>query len=103
MTLFLPEIVLLGMTTLFLFLSLAKNAVKPATLRKIMLAACLLLLGGCFYSLKSSGALFQNTYVVDTLSQGFKTLIGLGLFFTALLSHNLLSIPKNRTAEYYVF
>ena len=85
MILFLPEIILLCMTTLLLFLSLAKNALKPALLQKIMLANCAILLGGCFYSCGASGALFQNTYRVDPLSQGFKILIGCGLFFTVLL------------------
>lgn len=101
--LFLPETILLFLTVLLLCLTLAKNQMKPQTLLGLMIAISAVLLAGCFYSMKYSGALFNGTYQVDLLSQGFKTLIAFGFCFTILLSHEPLSIPASRQVEYFIF
>ncbi len=103
MILFLPETLLLALIVLLICLTLAKNQIKPQTLLRLMIAGAAVLLGGCLYSMKSSGYLFEGSYQVDFLSQGFKTLIVLGFCFTLFLSHEALSIPVSRQVEYFIF
>ncbi len=103
LTLFLPETILLVVIVILLCLTLAKNQLKPRILLGLMIAASTVLLAGCFYSMKSSGTLFSDTYQVDLLSQGFKTLIAFGFLFTVFLSDKPLSIPSNYQVEYFIF
>lgn len=101
--LFLPETILVVLIVLLLCLTLANKQMKAQTLLSLMIAASVFLIAGCFYSMKSQGTLFDDTYQVDLLSQGFKTLIALGFCFTIFLSHEPLSIPANRQVEYFIF
>ena len=101
--LFLPETILITLTVLLLCLTLAKDPVKTRTVQNLMIVASAALMGGCFYSMRSSGGLFSGTYQVDLLSQAFKALIALGFCFTVFLSNKPLSVPAGRQVEYFIF
>jgi F420H2 dehydrogenase subunit N len=99
---FLPELIVLATGMALLGATLVRD-LRPSTVRLWMLGGSALVVGASFWSLQSSGSLFMDTYRVDLLSQGFKTLVALGFFFTVFLSEEPGSIPASRTIEYYLF
>ena len=105
MTLFLPEITLLGISVMLLFICLGKKERSPAFLNSLMVASGFILLGISFYSLNARGSLHASTvtYLLDPLSQGFKFLLALAFLFTLLMSSDSVSIPEERLVEYYFF
>lgn len=101
MTAFLPEIIALGVTVALLCLLLAHDASKWFS--GTLLWGSVAVLAGSAIALGVSASLFHDTYRVDLLSQGFKLLIATGLFFTAVLSRPLTSVPARRHGEYALF
>src|SRR3990167_4177810 len=101
--LFLPETVLIVLCFILLCFSLAKKEITAEFLNSFMVFSGIVLLAGCFFSLKESGCLFFSTYRVDFLSQGFKCLLSLAFLFTLFFSRDILSISKNRRVEYFLF
>ncbi|MBI3252820.1 MAG: NADH-quinone oxidoreductase subunit N [Candidatus Omnitrophica bacterium] len=101
--LFLPETVLLAAIVILLCLTLAKKDYGTPVLGFFLPALGAILVLASFSSLPHSGNLFSNAYRVDPLAQGFKCLIALSFFFTAILNQNRLSIPFDREIEYGIF
>lgn len=101
--LFLPETFLLILAVLLLCLTPAKKGPSSVRLNAWVILSAGALLGLSFYSLRFSGDLFYSTYRVDLLSQGFKFLLAMAFFFTALLSADSVAVPERSQVEYYFF
>jgi len=102
-SLFLPETVLCGLITLYLCLTLVKNAPSARALTMLAGLGAAAVLAASVFSLNSSGELFSGTYRVDLLSQSFKSLVALGFLFTVFISGEAAALPGTKLIEYHLF
>ncbi len=103
MILFLPETLILVLSIILFCFTLAKKETVAKALYPFMIFTGVALLVGSGYTLYASGNLFYGTYRIDLLSQGFKFILSLALFFTILFSKETLSIHEKRKVEYFFF
>lgn len=85
MSLFLPEIALLVIAFITLCLMLVRQESKSGTFKIFIMLSAIALLAISGYSLHATGLIFNSTYKIDGLSQGFKCLLVLGFLFTIML------------------
>jgi NADH-quinone oxidoreductase subunit N len=95
-SLFLPETVLCGMITVYLCLTLAKNAPSARMLANLAGLGASVVVAAAVFSLNATGELFGGTYRIDLLAQAFKALIALGFLFTVLVSGEAVALPGLR-------
>ena len=103
LSLFLPETLLTVLSVVLLVIMLLKTETIIKTVYPVMVFSGVVILVASFLSLHASGFLFRATYKVDLLSQGFKFILALAFFMTILLSREMISIPKSKEAEYFLF
>ena len=101
--LFLPETILLVSSALLLLLTLVKLEKALKLVKPLTLVFGLALIAGAAATIHQAGLLFESTYKVDLLSQGFKLLLSIAFFITLLLSDSPLAISKKKLIEYYLF
>lgn len=101
--LFLPETLLLVATVVLIGFTLIKLETALRLAKPFMLLVSVGLLAVSFVTLRNSGFLFESTYKIDLLSQGFKCLLSLALFFVVLFSDKSLAIPREKHMEYFLF
>ena len=103
LSLFLPETFLTIVSVALLVLMLFSKETIAKTAYPMMVFSGMALVAACSLSLYQSGELFSGTYRVDLLSQGFKLILSIAFFIAVLLSKDMISIPKSREAEYFLF
>ncbi len=103
LNLFLPETVLLVVSVVLVSLTLVKLETALKVVRPLMALSSLGIIAATLVTLRNSGFLFESTYKIDLLSQGFKSLLALALFIVVLFSNKPLSIPRGKLVEYYLF
>lgn len=101
--LILPELILSAISVLLLCLTLAKEQISEKSLSRLMIVCAFILIAACALSLNCAGIIFRQSYRIDLLSQGFKTLIAISFLVTAYFSGQWNAIPKNRLIEYWLF
>ena len=103
LSLFLPETLLVILSVILLVIMLLKTETILKTVFPVMMFSGAAILIASFFSLNASGSLFSDTYRIDLLSQGFKFILLIAFFTTILLSRDMISIPKSKEAEYFLF
>ncbi|PIE70556.1 MAG: NADH-quinone oxidoreductase subunit N [Deltaproteobacteria bacterium] len=101
MTLFLPELALIGMVLVLFFMTL--KPVRQSTLQGLALVLAAVVVVAAMYGMTRSGTLFYDAYRVDALSQLFKVMITFGLFLLIYLGIGLKGIETELQPEYLLF
>ena len=103
LVLFLPETVLLILSTLLLFTAFLKKEAQSKFLNPFVILSGFAILSASIFAVNYSGELFYSSYRVDLLSQSFKFILSLAYLFIAFLSSESISIPNDRRVEYFFF
>ncbi|MBI4432586.1 MAG: NADH-quinone oxidoreductase subunit N [Candidatus Omnitrophica bacterium] len=103
LSLFVPELILLGAIAYLLCLTLSSRQIAGSALNIFLPGLGMILMVSTFFTLGHSGVLFSDTYRIDMISQGFKLVLALSFLLVAVLSCHRISIPRDREVEYGIF
>ncbi len=87
---------------LVLFFATLIDKLSDTTARRLSLVMGVVIIAAAFMARGEQGMLFADSYRVDSYSQFFKLLIGIGLFANALLGWPLRTLPQAQRSEYYL-
>jgi NADH-quinone oxidoreductase subunit N len=99
----LPEKILTLGLFIFLCLTLAKKSTADKLVYPVAILTSLLTAAAALGTLHLSGLRIHGAYRIDAFSQGFKAVIALAFFFTALLAQRARTGLPDRAAELMIF
>ena len=101
LTLLLPEISVLLLAVLFLFISIGKG--RAGASFPLLRAASLVPFALSFVCICDKGVLFNGAYNIDLFSQVFKVMLSFGICMILFMVDKTDDIAEGYTAEYFMF